>query len=249
MYFEIYGNGEPLVLIHGGGSTINTSFGRLIPFLERNHKVIAVELQNHGHSGHRYIPETFEQDAEDIAALMRNLKIDEASFLGFSNGGTTAIQIAIRYPELVNKLVLVAAAFKREGMIPGFFAGMQDAELEAMPAMLKEAFLEVNPDSAALKNMFEKDRDRMISFRDMSEGQIRNIDKACLIMCGDADVITPEHATELHRLMPHSTLAILPGTHGECIGEITTKNNPAQLGFGVKLIDEFLNSGNPELSV
>lgn len=86
MYYEIHGEGEPLVLLHGGGSTIQSSFGRILPQLAKYNCVIAVELQNHGRSGGRNIPETFEQDADDVAMLLHNLKIEKATFFGFSNG-------------------------------------------------------------------------------------------------------------------------------------------------------------------
>ena len=120
MYYEIYGQGEPLVLIHGGGSTIQTSFERIIPSLAKNYQVIAVELQNHGRSSNRNIPQTFEQDADDVAALMKNLGVGKANIFGFSNGGETTIQIGIRYPEMVNKLIVASAPVKRSGFVPGF---------------------------------------------------------------------------------------------------------------------------------
>src|SRR5260221_11258563 len=85
MYFEIYGKGTPLVLIHGGGSTIQTSFGRVIIEFAKSTQVIAVELQAHGHTGDIERPETFEQDADDIVALLNYLKIENADFFGFSN--------------------------------------------------------------------------------------------------------------------------------------------------------------------
>jgi pimeloyl-ACP methyl ester carboxylesterase len=103
MYYEIYGEGELLVLIHGGGSTIQSTFGRAIPLLEKDYKLMAVELQNHGRTGSRDIPQTFEQDADDVATLLKNLGISEANFFGFSNGGHTALQIAIRHPGIVKK--------------------------------------------------------------------------------------------------------------------------------------------------
>jgi pimeloyl-ACP methyl ester carboxylesterase len=106
MYYEIRGQGEPLVLIHGGGSTIETTFGRVIGMLAKKHKVIAMDLQAHGRTSDRNGPESFEQDADDVAQLLKNLHIYKADFFGFSNGSTTAIQIAIRHPEIVNKLVL-----------------------------------------------------------------------------------------------------------------------------------------------
>src|ERR1700761_2098600 len=90
MYYEIHGHGDiPLVLIHGGGSTIETSFGQLLPLFSAVGKVIAVELQAHGRTGDRDAPETFIQDADDVAGLLKYLKVDKADILGFSNGGTT----------------------------------------------------------------------------------------------------------------------------------------------------------------
>ncbi len=244
MYYEIYGSGEPLVLIHGGGSTIQTSFGRIIPLLAAHYTLIAVELQNHGHSGFRDVPETFDQDADDVAALLSNLKINKASFFGFSNGGSTAMKIAIRHPEIVNKLVLAAAAFKRDGFVPGFFDGFQNATLANMPQELKTAFLKINPDTAKLQIMFERDSKRMMEFKDWDDGQIKSITAPALIINGDADVITPEHAVAMHRLIRNSQLAIIPGGHGKYIGEITTINYERDIDFIISLIKEFLNKQN-----
>ena len=129
MYYEIHGAGNvksaladkpPLVLIHGGGSTITTSFGTILPLLEKHRTVIAVELQGHGHTSDRNSPESFEQDADDVATLLQTLTITQADFLGFSNGGSTALQIGIRHPETVRKLIVVAGVFKRNGFPPQF---------------------------------------------------------------------------------------------------------------------------------
>jgi hypothetical protein len=139
MYYEIHGSGRPLVLLHGGGSTINSTFGRILPELARRHQVIAVELQAHGHTPDIDRPLSFEQDADDVAGLLKQLTIEKADLMGFSNGGTTCLQIALRHPELPNKLVLASTTYKRDGMQPGFWEGMRNASLENMPHPLKEA--------------------------------------------------------------------------------------------------------------
>ena len=109
MYYEIHGTGGmPLVLIHGGGSTIETTFGNILPLFARHHQVIAVELQAHGRTSYRDGAVSFEQDADDVAGLLKYLKINKADFMGFSNGGNTAMQIEIRHPEVVNKLVIAS---------------------------------------------------------------------------------------------------------------------------------------------
>jgi pimeloyl-ACP methyl ester carboxylesterase len=133
MYYEIHGQGEPLVLIHGGGSTIETTFGRIIPLLAKSRQLVAVELQAHGHTNDRDTELTFEQDADDVAALLKNLNISKADFLGFSNGGHTSIEIALRHPRLVNKIILASAFYDRSAVISQFWEGFHTATLDAMP--------------------------------------------------------------------------------------------------------------------
>ena len=110
MYYEIHGSAKcgkpPLVLLHGGGSTIDTSFGSVLPSFAKTRQVIAFEQQGHGHTADIHDrPFTFEQSADDAAALMQHLKIEKADFFGYSNGGNIALQIAIRHPKLVRRLI------------------------------------------------------------------------------------------------------------------------------------------------
>lgn len=222
MYYEIYGKGKPIVLIHGGGSTIQTSFGKLIPLLSKGRQVIAAELQAHGRTGDRNANLTFEQDADDVAVLLKNLNIDKADFLGFSNGGTTTLQIAIRHPEIVNKIILGSPLAKRNGVPDWFWDFMSQAKLENMPEQLKDGYRKVAANPDGLQVMHDRDAKRMVHFKDIADEQIKSIKAPTLIIIGDKDVITPEHALELHRQIVNSELAIIPGGHGEYIGEITT---------------------------
>jgi len=243
MYYEMYGQGKPFVLIHGGGSTIQTTFGKVIPLFAKNRQVIAVELQAHGRTSDRNTDSSFEQDADDVAALLKNLKIDKADFFGFSNGGTTTLQIAIRHPEIVDKIIVGSALAKRQGVPEWFWGFMKEAKLENMPEQLKAAYKEVAPDTSGLKVMHDRDAKRMVNFKDIPDEQIKSIKVPTLIIIGDKDVITPEHAIELNRQIPNSELAIIPGGHGEYIGEITTlKPGFKESDFlAVPMIEKFLD--------
>ena len=243
MYYEIYGEGKPLVLIHGGGSTIQTTFGRVIPMLAKQRKLIAVELQAHGRTSDRDSEVSFQQDADDVAALLKNLNILKADFLGFSNGGTTALQIAIRHPELVDKIIAASALCKRNGVPSQFWDFMKQARLENMPEQLKEAYKKVAPDTSGLQVMHDKDAKRMVDFKDIHDEKIKSIKAPTLILIGDKDVITLEHAIEMHRLIDNSELAIIPGGHGEYIGEVTTlKADYKECDFvAVQMIESFLD--------
>lgn len=241
LYYEVHGSGEPLVLLHGGGSTISSNYGRVLPTLAKKYKVIAIELQAHGHTADIDRPLSFEQDADDVAALLQQLHLPRSHFMGFSNGATTCLQIAIRHPKLVNKLVLASVVYKRDGMMAGFFDGMKSVTIDQMPAPLKEAFLQVNPDPKALEAMFNRDKTRMVNFIDIPEAAIKGIQSPALVINGDADVVRSEHALELSRQLPHAKLAILPSGHGDYIGEICAVNKLSRLPeLTIELIDEFL---------
>jgi len=242
MYYEIHGQGKPLVLIHGGGSTIQTNFEKIIPLLSQNRKVIAIELQAHGRTNDRNADLIFEQDADDIAALLKHLNIDKADFFGFSNGGTTTLQVAIRHPEIVNKMILGSALAKRNGVPDWFWGFMSQAKLENMPAQLKNGYKKVAADTNGLQVMHDKDAKRMVNFKDIPDEQIKSIKAPTLIIIGDKDVITPEHALELHRQIANSELAIIPGGHGEYIGEVTTVTADfKESDLVVPMIEKFLN--------
>ena len=242
MYYEVHGEGGmPLVLIHGGGSTIETSFHYLLPLLAAHRKVIAVEVQAHGRTSDRDSAESFQQDADDVAALLRFLKIGKADFLGFSNGGSTVLQIAIRHPELADKIVPISAVYRRDGLVPGFFESMPKATIEVMPAALRDGFLKETPDSAKLLVMFRKDKQRMIDFKDWSDDDLRAIKAPVLIISSDKDVILPEHSVRMMRTIPGAQLVILPGGHGSTIGAVEAGVGKGDAVLVAGWVEEFLN--------
>lgn len=214
LYYEVYGTGQPLVLIHGGGGSIQHDYQEIIPRLYSHFQLIGVDLQNHGRSGHRTIPETFEQDASDVVELLRQLGVEKATFLGFSNGGNTVLKIAQLFPECVEALVVASAFFRRDGMFDGFFEGMNHATLDDMPESLKTNFLHLTPDHSKLLNMFEKDSQRMIHFQDWDESVLRSLRAPVLFLAGDQDVVKVQHTVEMAGLVDSSRVMILPAGHG-----------------------------------
>jgi pimeloyl-ACP methyl ester carboxylesterase len=243
MYYERHGaGGTPLVLIHGGGSTIGTNFGRVLPLLARSRRVIAVEVQAHGHTRDIDRPFTFEQDADDVAALLDSLHVPKADILGFSNGGTTALQIGIRHPAKVNRLVIASSNYKREGMQAGFWDFMEKGTYADMPKPYETAYLKINPSQEGVHAMHDRDAKRMLAFKDIPDASIKGIQAPTLVVVGDQDVIRSEHALELSRTLPHARLCILPGTHGSYLGEIMTPHvSDRTVGIFADLVSGFLD--------
>jgi pimeloyl-ACP methyl ester carboxylesterase len=241
LYYEIHGEGAPLVLLHGGGSTIGTTFGKSLHLFAKNRQVIAIELQAHGHTPDIDRPLTFEQDADDVANLLQQLQITQADFFGFSNGGSTVLQIGIRHPGIVRRLISASSCYKRDAFYPWLWELLSNASLDNMPKPLQDAYLEINPgNQAGLVAMHDRDRDRMLIFEDWPDDAIRSIKAPTLLINADQDVVMPEHTLAMYRLLPQGRLVILPGTHGEYIGEITTNPPKGLIEATVAIIDDFL---------
>lgn len=244
MYYELYGPsaGIPLVLLHGGGSTIQTTFGRIIPFLSSRRSLIAVELQAHGRTSDREGPISFEQDADDVAALLQYLNISKADFFGFSNGANTALQMAIRHPQLCNKIIAGSPLLKRDGAFSQFWEFINNGTFEQMPQAYKDAFLAVTPDTEKLMNLYEKCGERIRNLKDMPDEQLSAIACPVLLINGDRDVATADHIVAMSKIIPDCRIAIIPGGHGEYIGEATTLQTGDQKDvFIVSLLEKFLS--------
>lgn len=244
MYYEVHGHGggAPLVLLHGGGSTIDTTYGRVLPLFARRRTVIAVEEQGHGRTTDRAAPVRFTSSADDVAALLGQLGAGRADVMGFSNGASVAMQLAIRHPARVRRLVFASSMTKRAGAAPAFWAAMASATFADMPQPLKDGFLKVTPDPQRLRAMHDKDLERMQHFVDTPDDDVRKLAVPTLILQGDRDVPTLEHAVELTRLVPRAQLIVLPGGHGDYLGEALAAQPPARAAERtVGLIEDFLD--------
>ena len=223
MYYEIHGTGKPLVLIPGGFMTIGM-MGQVVPDLARTRQVIAVELQGHGHTADIDRPFTYEQMADDIAALIQHLGLERADVFGFSFGGGVALQTAIRHPEVVRKLVVVSAICKSDGVYPEILALM--ASFDAESSVLspnREAYVRTAPKPEDWPQFVAKARPLLIEDYDWTQ-DVAAIQAPTLIVVGDADTVLPTHAVELFGLLgggkadsamgnlSNAQLAVLPGT-------------------------------------
>lgn len=243
MYYEIHGavngNDPPLVLLHGGGSTIETSFGMVLPALAKTRQVIAFEQQGHGRTADIFDrPFTFEQSADDAAGLLRHLNIGKADFLGYSNGGHIALQMAISHPGLVRKLIVESAMFQRDGSDSVFWKSFEHAKLDDMPLELRKAYLGTAPHPEDLPTFFTKSVQRMLHFRGWTPEEIRSINAPTLVLIGDHDIVRPEHAVRMFRLLPNARLAILPGTD-----HMTIVNRSDWL---IPMVESFLDAPVPK---
>jgi pimeloyl-ACP methyl ester carboxylesterase len=223
MYYEIHGTGEPLVVLHGAYMTID-AMGPILPGLAETRQVIAVEQQGHGHTADIDRPITYEQMADDTAALLRHLGIGRADVFGFSMGGGIALQIAIRHPGLVRKLVAASASYTSDGMQPELHEMVPGITPEMFAGSpIEAAYLEVAPNPGDFPRLVEKlKRLDMTPFTWPAE-DVRGIEAPTLIVVGDSDAIRLEHAVETFRLLgggvmgdlaglPRSQLVVLPGT-------------------------------------
>jgi pimeloyl-ACP methyl ester carboxylesterase len=247
LYYEIHGERRegqaPLVLIHGGGSTIESNYSKFLPMLARSRQVIAIEEAGHGHTKAASRAFNFINSADDVAALLDYLKIQNADLFGFSNGGTIVIQVAIRHPEKVHRIVVASGTYRRDGLMKGFFEGMNHATIEMMPQALKDADRKINPDPQHQRELFTQDSQRMVHFEDIADEKIHAIRAPVLVLNGDRDVVTLEHAARISQTIPGARLAILPSIHGAYVGAVEAGPFDQKLVEATELLTtEFLDS-------
>lgn len=201
LYYEVHGDGPPLIMLHGG-VTPSEMFGAPLTEMARTHKVVAAHFQGHGLSRDSGRPWSFEGFADDVAALMAHLGVRKASVMGYSSGGLVALQMAIRHPELVDKLVVISAAFRSDGYYPEVrkaFAQMPSAAPMIAADVSKSPLASLYP-SVNWETVFRKTGELASRSYDWS-ASVADIKAPTLLVFADADAIRPEHVAEFYKLL------------------------------------------------
>lgn len=219
LYYEIHGaehDGPPLIMLHGGVLTFHLSFDPLLADLVADRTVIGVELQGHGHTAAApERPFSIRQCAEDVIALLDQLGLEQADLFGYSLGGLTATEVAVRVPERIGRVVLAATHFRPDAYYPEITAPEQDSPrlpTEADFAAMKAAYDEVAPNPEDFFPFLERIQPAVHAFEPWTAEQLGRLTMPVLIMIGDTDFIRLEHAVEIKQSLPNAQLAILPDT-------------------------------------
>ena len=203
LYYEIHGTGRPMVVLHGGlGST--EMFDAVMPQLTRKHQVIAADLQGHGRTADIDRPIDARLMADDIAALIDHLELVKPDVVGYSLGGGVALQLAVRHPEKVGRLVLVSANIRRDAIPPEMLAQQEQVNAAAAEFMkntpMYELYNRVAPRPQDFPKLLDKIGASMANDFDFSE-EVRRLPMPTLIMAGDADMAPPSHYVEVFKLL------------------------------------------------
>jgi pimeloyl-ACP methyl ester carboxylesterase len=233
LYHEVYGELDasktvPLLLIPGAFMATDSMTSWVSAFADQR-PVIVFDQQGHGRTPDTSRAMSYEQFGDDAAALLRALNVERADVMGYSQGGGVALQLAIRHPALVNKLVSLSATFRKDGWypsVPEAIKGLRAKEFEGTP--VETAFMEHTPDTEAFDAYLEKMKILNAEDQDISDEQMRSITAKTMVIIGDADGVKPEHALKMFELrgggdeeaastgmlqkVPAARLVILPAT-------------------------------------
>jgi pimeloyl-ACP methyl ester carboxylesterase len=243
LYYETRGTGRPLVLIHGALMTI----GLMQDYparLAAGRQVIAVELQGHGHTADAARPLRFEQMADDIAALLDHLGLPEADLFGFSIGAAVALQVAIRHPARVRRVVAASVTYRTDGLHPELAAGDGADGGQLTGSVYHRAYQAVAPHPGQWPGLVAKVLDLDAQPQDWPAGQVAAITAPVMLIVADNDIVRLEHAVEMTHLLgggiagdlhgvPDARLAVIPGT--------THTGLCDRAAWVVPMIEEFLD--------
>ena len=212
LYYEKWGTGRPLVLLHGGLMTIDLNFGPLLEPLAASRQLIAVELQGHGHTADTDRAMTIDALADDVVALLDHLGIAAADLFGFSLGGLVACSVALNTPSRVGKLIVVSADAHRP---PGRERAPLDDDRMPTPAdfqAMRDAYDAVAPDPAHFDEFAAKTSTMVVHEFPGWTDELRSLNVQTLLIFGDRDFSPLPDVVEMFELLPNAQLAVLPGT-------------------------------------
>ena len=203
LYFEMYGAGRPLILLHGGLGS-GEMFGPVLPVLAERHQVIAVDLQGHGRTADIDRPIDVRLMADDIAALIGRLGLDKPDLVGYSLGGGVALQTAAKYPAVVGRLVMVSANIRRDATYPEMLAQQGQVSAAAAEFMkdtpMYQLYQRVAPRPGDFPRLLDKIGEAMSKDFDFTE-EVRGLQMPTLIVAADADMAPPSHYAEVFTLL------------------------------------------------
>ncbi|HUP87944.1 MAG TPA: alpha/beta hydrolase [Longimicrobiales bacterium] len=231
MYYEIHGSGEPLVLLHGGLGAADMFTSSSLNALGKGRQLILADLQAHGRTADIDRPLRLQYMADDIAELLKYLKIPKADIMGYSMGGGVAFQTAIRHPDVVNKLIIASIGVRRDAFYPDILAQQLQVNGKIADMMkgspMYESYMRLAPNKANFPKLLDKIGEMMAQEYNWT-ADVAKIQAPVLLIAADADMIMPHHIVEIFELLgggkkdagwdgsgrPKSQLAILPGyTH------------------------------------
>ena len=233
LFYEVHGEvgtsaPRPLLLIPGAFMATTSMTSWVSAFADKR-AVIVFDQQGHGRTPDTRREMSYEQFADDAAALLRALEIERAAVMGYSQGGGVALQLAIRHPSLVDKLVCMSATYRKDGWYQSVFEAIGGLRAEAFAGTpVESAFYEHTPDASAFDAYVEKMKVLNIDDQNISDQQVRSISAKTMVIVGDADGVKPEHALAMFKLrgggneeaaatgvlqqVPPARLVILPAT-------------------------------------
>ncbi|MFT3681047.1 MAG: alpha/beta hydrolase [Ferruginibacter sp.] len=222
VYYEVYGKGKPIVLLHGAFYTIEMNWAQLIPELSKTRKVIAIEMQGHGHSPYTDRKLDMVTLASDVEQVMNYLKVDSADIAGYSMGGSVAYQFAVQFPRRLKKLVIISSTYKSSGWLPVVNSALEGFKPEFFDnSPLQKGYEAAAPDKTKWRSFLTQ----MIAFAgetfDIGDSSIAHITSPVLLIAGDNDGLDKVELVKTYQLlgggivadmapMPKSQLAIVP---------------------------------------
>jgi pimeloyl-ACP methyl ester carboxylesterase len=231
LYYEVHGQGSPVVLLHGGTATIQYSFSKQIDLLARDHRVIGIEQMGHGHSPDvEGRPFSYEEMTEDTAALLTALGIRDADVIGWSDGGQIALRLAAMHPELVRRVVASGVGF---GGNPASRQSTENMSDSRWPHEFRDGYVSASPDGAGHWPVVWRKACKMWAGATwgFTQADLRSIKARVLIIAGDHDIISAEVTRQVAQAIPGGEYRILPDSDHWTFQKRSDLMNPLLIEF------------------